>query len=385
MSTDLTNLVTTKLGELRHEALAAMRDLKSTTGGRLDRLEAALLRPDAPGGSATPRFMAGFKTPAESLLEQKDLFELFGKTGHVRFPVGQFFPHFPENKTLVDSAALGFSTPGILGADRIQGIVPLPRRRLTVRDLLRARPTDSAQIEWIRETAFTNAASPQAEGNDKAESANTFTIASAKVSTIAHWIPLTRQVLDDLPELRRFVNDNLMYGLKLKEETEILAGDGLGDHLNGIITQASAYAGTYAVGGDTKLDTLRHAILELENADEQASGFVLHPIDFHDVELIKDENGGANTGRYVVGDPLGGSLTVPTLWGRPVVVTRSIASGRFLAGNFQMAELRDRMDSTIDLSEEHSDFFVKNKVAIRAEERIALAVMRTTAFTYGSF
>ena len=43
------------------------------------------------------------------------------------------------------------------------------------------------------------------------------------------------------------------------------------------------------------------------------------------------------------------------------------------------------MDATIDISTEHSDFFTKNLVAVRAEERLAFVVYRTTALVYGSF
>ncbi len=352
---------------------------------RLDMLQAQIERPDAGrgGGNGATGF-AGYERPGDRLIKQTDMFDMLRKTRQVRFELKSFWPNF-EEKTLIDSTALGLSTPGILNAERVSGIVALPRRRLTIRDMLRSRPITAAQIDWIRENVFTNAASPQTEGSAKAESADTFVIASSKVTTLAHWIPLTRQAMDDVPELARFVNENLMYGLKLKEEDEILNGDGTGDHLSGLTTQAGAYAATYVAGSDTKVHTLRHAILELADLEEECNGFVLHPKDFHDIELIRDESGGANTGKFLVGDPLGGALAVRTLWGRPCVITRSMTSGKFLAGNFAAAIIGDRMDATIDLSYEHSTYFTENKVAIRAEERVALAVLRTSAFCYGSF
>ena len=291
-----------------------------------------------------------------------------------------------EGKTLIDSAALGDETPGILRSERLPGIVPLARRELRMRDLIPASGTTFPLVSFIRENVFTNAASPQTEGSAKAESANTFVVSSAEISTIAHWIPVTRQALDDLPGLRTFIDNNLMYGLKLKEETEILSGDNLGEHLNGLITQATAYAGTYNVAADTRIDRLNWAILELAVADEQATGIVLNPIDYHRILAVKTEDGGvANTGSYVVGDPLGGQLQVPTIWGIPVVKSNSITSGRFLVGNFQMCEIKDRQEAVIDLSTEYDDYFVKNKVAIRAEERMTLLVKRTTALITGTF
>ena len=115
--------------------------------------------------------------------------------------------------------------------------------------------------------------------------------------TIAHWLPVTRQAWDDLPELRRFIDENLIYGLKVIEENELLFGDGSGEHLHGVAHQATAYAGTYTAASDTKLDTLRHAIAELEVADEEATAMILNPKDVHDIDLIKtEEDGTANKG-----------------------------------------------------------------------------------------
>lgn len=290
-----------------------------------------------------------------------------------------------EGKTLIDSAAVGNSTPGILTPERVGGIIPLSQRQLRIRDLIPQSRTTNNAIEYVRENAFTNAASPQGvDGTAKAESADTFGIAYKNVTTISHWIPASKQVLDDFGQLRSFIDNKLMYGLKLKEETEILSGDGLGTHLTGLTSQATAYAGTYAVAGDTKVDTLNWAILELAVADEPITGFVLNPIDLRRIMSIKTEEGGANKGSYIVGDPMGGVMQVPTLWGVPVVQSNSITSGKFLAGNFQMAEIFDRQDAVIDVSTEHANFFTENKVAIRAEERLTVVMYRAGAFRYGS-
>jgi HK97 family phage major capsid protein len=280
-----------------------------------------------------------------------------------------------EQKTTITSATVGSSTPGILVPERVTGIIPAARRRLRIRDLLPRGTTTMSAVEYPQENAFTSA---------KAESALTFTLSSATVRTIAHWIPATRQVLDDWSQLQRYIETTLLYGLKLKEETELLSGDGLGSHISGLTTNATAYAGTYVAASDTQLDTLRHANLELEVANEEPSGFVLNPVNLHTIELIKDEAGGANTGRYVVGDPKAGTA-LTTLWGNGVVSSNSIASGSFLAGNFQMAQIFDRMEAAIDISTEHASYFTSNMIALRAEERLALAIYRTGAFRFGTF
>ena len=329
---------------------------------QLDAIDAQRQRPtpgDYTGGGQFPNY----QTPGEHFIKSADI-ELLKKTNRLNFRIEKGFHPAFETKTLIDSTALGYSTPGILGADRIQdSIVPLPRRRLTVRDLLRAKPVTGGQVDWIQELAFTNAASPQEEGESKGESANTFQIASEKVRTLAHWIPVSKQALDDLSELRRFIDENLIYGLKLIEENELLWGDGSGEHLHGLGHQATAYAGTYWVENDSKLDALRHAIAELEVADEECTAMILHPKDLHDIDCIKTlpNEYVPNTGSYVVGNPLGGLLRVRTLWGRPVVSTTAMVQGTFLMGNFANQIIGDRLPAVVEATDTHDDYWVKTR------------------------
>ncbi|MBK9166265.1 MAG: phage major capsid protein [Bryobacterales bacterium] len=346
---------------------------------RLDELQSLRERPDRPEGR-DGKHAAG----VGAYVAQPGFIDAVRKIG--RFGMEITDRPLLEQKALIASSDLGYSTPGVLGAQRVQGVTPLARRRLTVRDMLRSAPMSASMADFIRETSFTNSASPQGgDGVSKAESSMQFEISSARAATVAHWIPVSRQALDDLPELGRFIDANLLWGLKLKEETEILVGDGLGDHLNGLVTQATAYTGAYGVGSDTKLDVIAHAILELADAEESANFCILNPRDFHDISLIKTEEGGANRGSYVAADPLGGLLQVRTLWGLSCVITRTMPVGRFLVGDASQAEIRDRMRATVDISTEHSDVFTKNKVAIRAEERVALLVFRPSGFVYGAF
>lgn len=385
---------TKKMTELRTAMEAQIEALKATgvsnpeaerliklLGGRLDQLETELKRPEA-------RVPPVFKSVGEQFTECdqfKDWMKRGWHRGGAAMKIADLWPQ--EYKTTITSAAVGSSTPGILVPERVPGIIPKPLRRLTLRDLIPSGPTTHNAIEFLRENVFTNTASPVAEEAAKPESALTFTIASAGVKTIAHWIPATKQILDDFAELQAYINNRLLYGLKLEEEFQLLKGDGVGAHLSGFVPNSTAYAGTYLVTNDNKLDTLRHAILEAEIANEFVTGIVMHPKDVHDIDLLKTEEGGvANKGSYLISDPTGALVMVPTYWGKPVVQTTAMTSGKFLVGAFAtQSKIYDRMEAVIDISTEHSDYFIKNLVAIRAEERLALAIFRTTAFTYGSF
>ncbi len=375
LQTEIVKTVTDGMTELKSRL-----DIHSQ---RLDELDAR--NPLVPPGAALIPQGGSFETAGDKMVKQAQTFELIKQINRGSFAVGSFFPLY-EQKTLIDTSALGTTTPGVLDSQTIAPVVPLPKRRLTIRDLFRSRNISAGRVQWIRETSFTNAASPQTEGSAKAESAMAFEAAYDDVATIAHWIPISKQAFDDAAAVREFVNSALLYGLKLKEEIELLNGDNLGDHLNGLTTQATAYVGTYNAVKDTYVDKLRHAILEQELAEETVSFFVLNPVDWHTIELIKDEaSGTSNTGKYVIADPVVGTVRVPTLWGCPVVVTNSMTQGKFLCGDASAAIIGDRMQATVDVSENYGTYFVENKLAIRAEERIAFAVLRTSAFLYGSF
>lgn len=252
---------------------------------------------------------------------------------------------------------------------------------------LRTRPaglgrTTSNSIEYVRETGFTNNAAPVSENpqNPKPESDITFELDTDPVATIAHWVRASRQVLSDAPMLASYIDGRLRYGLKLKEEMQLLKGSGVGLNLNGLYTQASIYANPgVVVQAETAIDRLRLALLQVTLAEYDADGIVLSPVDWAAIELTKDKNN-----NYVFATPTG--LAVPGLWGRPVVASKSMDIGDFLTGSFQQgAEGWDREDVSVTVSTEDRDNLVKNMVTILCEERVGLSVFRPEAFVKGDF
>lgn len=260
---------------------------------------------------------------------------------------------------------------------RVPGIITPPQRKLTIRDLLAPGQTASSNVEYVKETGFTNNARPVTEGQTKPKSDITFNMASAPVRTIAHIFKASRQILDDAPGLASYINARGTYGLKFVEETQLLTGNGTGQNLNGIVPQASAYAPSFNAADEQAIDRLRLALLQVILANYPASAFVLNPVDWARIELTKDTQG-----RYIVGNaasPIG-----PSLWNLPVVESQAMTAGEFLTGAFNLgAQVFDRMGVEVLLSTENSDDFEKNMCTIRVEERIALAVYRPESFVYG--
>jgi HK97 family phage major capsid protein len=262
-------------------------------------------------------------------------------------------------------------------ATRVPGILPLPQRRMTVRDLLSQGQMDGSTLEYVKETGFTNNAGMVAEGVAKPQSDIKLDLMSTSAKVIAHYMKASRQVLSDVAQLQSIINNRLLYGLAYKEEGQLLNGDGTGQNLLGIIPQATAYAPALALADLNMFDVLRFAMLQAALAEYPATGHVLHPTDWAGMETMKD-----NQGRYIIGNPQG--TTTPTLWGLPVVATQAITVRKFLTGAFKLgAQVFDRWTARVEIATENEDDFIKNLITALAEERLALAVYRPEGFIYG--
>jgi HK97 family phage major capsid protein len=293
-------------------------------------------------------------------------------------PRGRVDMEVKATLTSLTTVAAG-SVGDAINQTRLPGILELPQRRLTVRDLLTPGTMDGNTLEYVKETGFTNNAAPVAEGALKPSSDIQFDLVSTSAKVIAHWMKASRQVLDDIAQLRSIIDQRLLYGLAYVEEAQLLNGDGTGQNLLGIIPQATAYAAPITLTSPTSIDMMRLAMLQAALAEYPATGHVMNPIDWAWIETLKDTEG-----RYIIGNPQG-SIS-PTLWGLPVVTTQAMAVDKFLTGAFRLgAQVFDRWLARVEVATENEDDFVKNLVTVLSEERLALAVYRPEAFIYGDF
>lgn len=262
---------------------------------------------------------------------------------------------------------------------RIPGVILIPERRMTIRDLLTPGTMDGSTLEYVKETGFTNNAAPVAEGAAKPNSDIKLDLVTTSAKVIAHYMKASRQILSDVGQMQSLIDQRLLYGLAYKEEAQILLGDGTGQNLNGIVNQATAYSAPFTLTGATNIDMLRLAMLQAVLAEYPATGHVMNPIDWARIETEKD-----GTGRYIIGNPVG--MIAPTLWGLPVLATPAMTVDKFLTGAFrQGAQLFDRWAARVEIATENEDDFIKNLVTALCEERVALAVYRPESFIYGDF
>lgn len=278
--------------------------------------------------------------------------------------------------TITTAATSGGPTGGQAFRDQINST---PQRRMRVRDLLPVIGISTGSVEYPQQTLRTNAAATVAEGNLKPESAYGWTMQTVVPRVIAHWVPASRQILDDAPQLKGLIDTELLYGLALKEEEQLLYGSGTGENLTGMVTAATPYAAPSGLVAGNMLDQIALGILQNSLVEEPADGIVLHPSDWMRMRLLKDTQG-----KYLLGDP--GANVPAVLFGLPVVPTQAMQVDKFLVGNFQRAAtIYDRWTPRVEVSTEHADFFTRNLVAVLAESRLAQAVKNPLALTYGDF
>lgn len=327
----------------------------------------AKLETNGPGGSAQPQSFGRQFVESEQ-------WKAFANQTRPRGRVDMTYNAAITSVTTDTDGAAG----DLVERTRRPGILGLPERRMTVRDLITPGRMDGNALEYVKETGFTNNAGMVSETVAKPESTIKFDLVSTTAKVIAHYVKASRQILDDASQLASYIDGRLRYGLAFKEEQQLLNGDGTGQQLLGIIPQATAYSAPFdPAGTETNIDVIRLAMLQSELAEYPATGTVMHPIDWARIELLKD-----STGQYIIGNPQGS--IAPTLWNRPVVATQAITVDKFLTGAFRLgAQVFDRWVARVEVATENEDDFIRNMVTILGEERLALAVYRPEAFIYG--
>lgn len=260
---------------------------------------------------------------------------------------------------------------------RLPGIVGGPFRALRVSDIIPQGTITGNMLNVTRELLFTNNAAEVAEGAQKPESTLTFELKPTPVATIAHWLKVSKQVLEDAPALASYIDNRLRYGVDVRYDAQLLNGDGVGQNISGI-TDTGNFTPFTPLTGYTILDNINLAIEKVRLADYEATGIVLNPADWGNIERLKDlEN------RYVVGNPLG--MIGPSLWGKPVVVTNAMTAGKILVGAFDIShQIFNRSGTVVEMFEQDETNVQKNLVTVRAERRGLLATFRPASVYYGN-
>ena len=260
-----------------------------------------------------------------------------------------------------------------------------PRRRLVIADLLGQETTSRSAVTYFVESETVNGAvATVAEGSEKPLiSFGDPTPVTESVRKIAAVMKESDEMIDDLPWLASAIDNRGIYLVQLFEEDQLLNGNGSGTNLNGILNRTGILTGQTATGEPNVADAIFRAMTDIStNSPFTADGIVINPADYQTLRLAKDSNnqyygGGFFQGQY--GN--GGVMEQPPIWGLRTVVTPAIAAGTVLVGAFrQGGSVIRRNGLSVEIANQNEDDFVNNRIAIRIEERLALAIRYPKAF-----
>lgn len=304
--------------------------------------------------------------------------QILARTKGERFTAGA-----PEygTKAATDTQLTPASGAGLapLVTDYDRTFVTGVRRRLTVADLLPNGAISGNALTYFIEGAMEGDYTTVAEGAQKPQIHFADpTSVTEPLKKIAAFIKESDEMVEDFPFLVSAINNRLLYRLRLFEEDQLLNGNGTGTNIRGLLNRTGIQ--TLGLTTDAKAGNLDQ-IFKAATAVDTGSGFtadgiIINPTDYQTFRLAKDANnqyygGGPFTGQYGVG----GVMEQPPLWGIRTVVTPAIAAGTVLVGAFQAAaEVLRKGGVRVESTNSNEDDFENNRITIRAEERLLLAV-----------
>ncbi len=282
-------------------------------------------------------------------------------------------PDGREFKTVMSTGA-GFAPESI----RTGRVVEEALRPIQLLDLIPAGATNQAAVVYMEETTATNAAVERAESAQgalvsDAESALVFTERSSTVRVISTFLPVTREQLEDEPQVQSLVNSRLTFFIRQRLDYQIMQGDGAGANLTGILNTGSIQ--TKAKGADPVPDAIYKAMTLIRvTGRARPSGIAMHPNDWQDVRLLRTADG-----IYIWGSPA--DPGPERIWGLPVAQSDILTENIGLVGDFRaFCQLLIRSGIEVQISDSHASYFIQRLKAIRADMRAAFIVYRPEAF-----
>jgi HK97 family phage major capsid protein len=268
----------------------------------------------------------------------------------------------------------------------VPGIGLSPLRRLTVAQLIASGTTDSNTVRYLQEVPFSatagmlNAAAAVAETDVKPASRIRLRQVDEPVRKIATYAPISDEMLEDVDQLRSYLDERLRLFILLEEEDQLINGNGTAPNVSGFLDRSIQTSTQDALNVDP-LIAVYEAMTLIRATNNEPDGIIVHPTDWMVFRTAQDTNGQFFAGGPFVGPYGVNGIAADNLWGLPVVVTAAIPQGTLLVGAFRtQAQVFRKGGVTVEASNSHDDYFVRNMTAIRAEERVALAVYNLDAF-----
>jgi HK97 family phage major capsid protein len=328
------------------------------------------------------------QTPGEVLVES-DIYRELRSAGWPRAASPKVYVPDWSAKAIPSLSVSNATTYPVVEADRDPDIVRAAEfERLRVRDAVTVSSTSGDTVQFVRITSDKpSAAEGVAAGTEKPESTMALSVASVPVRTLAVWLPVTEQQLEDVGQLRGIVDQELRFDVARLEEYQMIWGDGtvfLGVMETPGVVEFTRTLDVGAGSAVTLLDEIRGAVSDVIVAGYEPNVVLLHP---YDVEALSI---GKGTDEHYLSLAMA-IANRPVVWNLQIIESLAAESYRdglsthqrvAIVGDFRRgATLWDRHKASVEVGYIDRQF-VENVRTIRAEERAAFAVKRPLAFKY---
>lgn len=255
----------------------------------------------------------------------------------------------------------------------VAGPIPQGRIPTTILDVLPVVVQSGPVFRYLRQSSRVFNAAVVAPGAPKPESNVGVTSVDMALRVIAHVASgINAYDMLDSPALSRWLGDEMLYGLGLAVEKEVLLGDGTTGHLQGILSHSGIQ--TQAAGPDV-VTTIRSSITKLQSLGYQPGAVILHPTNWEKANITRAATSGVFD--FAPGAPV--DAAAQRLWGVPVVLSPTITVNvGVVLDTATVAVNTDTQGVRVQWSEFDADDFVKNLLKVRAEGRFGVSVYQPT-------
>jgi HK97 family phage major capsid protein len=271
------------------------------------------------------------------------------------------------------------STGNTVFPDQRPGVIPGSFEPLTIRQILRAIPVTSNMVNSLREASWVTSAAEASQGSSKKESDITFEQYNVPITTVAHFIKISNQLLADAPAVVAYIETRLRDGLAQRIEAQLINGNGVSPNLSGF-TDSGNFTAYTPTSDDLLVDAINRIKYTMAAAGNMPDSVIVNPADWGAMERTRE---GANSGTYLYGMP--GMNAGMNPFGLNVVLSHHLAAGKVIVGRMSdSAVLYNRSGAVVEMGFVDKDF-TNNLITIRAEERLGLGVDRPAGVYYGDF
>lgn len=328
------------------------------------------------------RIAAELKAAKEVVLDKKEVAESFKSALKKAFD-----EKAAEIKSIVDNggkqshslnievkSAVDITTANSIGAGTTQytltqntGIIsPIRKRVEKYLATVSVGNISSPRALWVEETDEQGTPIFIGEGVGKTQLSVLYVEKTANVKKIAVYGKVTTEMLSDLPQLISYIQNNLMKRLEIKIEDQLLAGDNIGENLNGAKTVATAFsAGAQAnlIERANEWDVLNAISTQVEIANGMPNAVFVHPSTLQAMRAVKSSTGEPLWKYY---QDVDGNLVVA---GMRLISTAAVTAGEFIGGDMSVMNVLFREQTNIQIGLDGNDF-INNKKTILIESRL---------------